>query len=655
MLKEKAVEELGQACLLMPAWIRSALAANDRLKLLLTLLQSAWQQAQTGKTQGLSFDAELRKAGCPDVGLIEGLAERAYLDDDRLVATGLQVIFRTLEADIALMARPVLAQTAQGDAAEVAALQARCEGWRARLVELAQGDELAHDELVALTHGDRKVGDSFHLLVMDLHKRINQLSQSLSTEVIDGAHVWQVHDTDRPFIQAFMRGIAHTARLKFAHPGLDTAVTRDGDVLLIQNDIGTNDAHVLVIQVEGEEVRLTYSDLHRSRFDFFRSLLEEVGFGWTVDTPRVCEGLNEGRPYQVGHARFQSDDPQAVFDALESLGARIVFVIDWNRARKRLMLFVSKPVAIALLHTAAREQHGHMAWLLAGGEKLVYETMQQFDEQLFRIGERLDTALGEQAAQRFLGQLMRTASELMLQGMPAAVVADEARLLLSRAVRQRSHEFDLLADHAATIHALAEALQVSLELLLGGGSQAEIDRIDARAKEWERRADELLIKARTRLDRRPTRNPFVDMMSHADDVADALEEAHFVLGLLAQTGLLVPPAVHAEIKALALATLGAVQDWVRVVEMARHTYMENDAVEQEALLKVIWQILYAERHCDVLFRNVRRALIRERLSDPNALVLLTDLASAMERSTDALLCSGHALRNMVIQRSEVFL
>jgi len=29
-----------------------------------------------------------------------------------------------------------------------------------------------------------------------------------------------------------------------------------------------------------------------------------------------------------------------------------VFVIDWNRARKRLMLFVSKPVAVSLLQAA---------------------------------------------------------------------------------------------------------------------------------------------------------------------------------------------------------------------------------------------------------------------------------------------------------------
>jgi len=665
MLKEKAVEELGSASLLMPAWVTAALAANDRLKLYLTLLQSTWHQAQTGKPQGMSFEAELRKAGCPEAGVLNGMGEHAYLDDDRLVATGLQAVFKGLAQDLHTMARPVLAQPdaepvlqAEPHAATAqqhAAFATRTAHWLAQVQALAGSDELSHDALVSLTHGERKRGDSFHLLVMDLHKQINALSKQLSTQVVDGAHVWQIRDDDLPFVRAFMRGIAHTAALKFSHPGLDTAITRDGDTLLIQNDIGTNDAHVLVIQVRPEGISLTYSDLHRGRFEFFKGMLEEVGYQWTVDQPRVTTGLNDGKPYQVGHARFESSDTTALCEALESLGARIVFVIDWNRARKRLMLFVSKPVAVALLQTAAREQHGHMGWLLAGGEQLVYDTMQQFDDKLFRIGERLDTALGEGAAQRFLAQLMRTASEMLQQGLPITVVADEARLLLSRAVRQRSFEFDLLADHAATMHALAESLEAAIEAWLTGADATEITDIGARAKEWERRADELLIKARNRLDRRPVRSPFVDMMSHADDVADALEEGHFVLELMAQTSVRVPAPVHGELKSLALATQGALQDWVRVVEMARHTYMENDLLEQESLLKLIWQILYAERHCDVLFRGVRRLLIRERLQDPNALVLITDLASAMERATDALLCAGHAMRNMVIQRSEVFL
>ncbi len=41
MDKQKAVATLGQNSLLLPAWITAALLANDRLKLYLSVLQSA--------------------------------------------------------------------------------------------------------------------------------------------------------------------------------------------------------------------------------------------------------------------------------------------------------------------------------------------------------------------------------------------------------------------------------------------------------------------------------------------------------------------------------------------------------------------------------------------------------------------------------------
>lgn len=109
---------------------------------------------------------------------------------------------------------------------------------------------------------------------MDMHRTLNALASQVETENLDGAHVWNILPEDRPLVRAFMRGLARTAALKFGHPGLDTAVTRDGARLLIQNDIGTNDAHVLVIEVEEHGISLTYSDLHAPRFAFFRRMLE---------------------------------------------------------------------------------------------------------------------------------------------------------------------------------------------------------------------------------------------------------------------------------------------------------------------------------------------------------------------------------------------
>ena len=103
----------------------------------------------------------------------------------------------------------------------------------------------------AMTSADRASGDSLHILVMDLHKAINALQAQFADESIDGARVWRIEPADRPLIRAFMAGLNETAPLKFDHPGLGTIATRTAARLVIENDIGTTDAHVLVLHVEG--------------------------------------------------------------------------------------------------------------------------------------------------------------------------------------------------------------------------------------------------------------------------------------------------------------------------------------------------------------------------------------------------------------------
>ena len=90
---------------------------------------------------------------------------------------------------------------------------------------------------------------------MDLHQELNRLQQRLATERIDGAQVYGVLEDDRPLIAAFMAGVNRTRELKFDHPGLGTTATRSGERLVIQNDIGMTEAHVLVVHVEGGQSR----------------------------------------------------------------------------------------------------------------------------------------------------------------------------------------------------------------------------------------------------------------------------------------------------------------------------------------------------------------------------------------------------------------
>ena len=647
MLKEKAVASLGQASLLLPAWIRAALAANDRLKLYLSLLQAAAQHAKSPDSPIADWGSDLGEAGPENTDWVRDMVRTTYLDDGVLVVAGLDKLVAALQRDLSVMARPLCDSPGH----EHTDFSARRDFWLARLQSIDQAEGLSPKAISDLTHGSRSGSDSFHLLVMDLHKELNVMSTSLSTEEIDGAHVWQIEPDDRPLVQAFMKGLHHTAPLKFSHPGLDTAVTRDSARLLIQNDIGTNDAHVLVVEVEGNHVRLTYSDLHTERFAFFQRMLAEIGFSWTVFEPVTTGGLNDGKPYTMGRATIKRENRSDLLVVLEAMASRIVFVIDWNRARKRLQNFVRKPQAVALLQLAAANEWGHMAWLLAGGERLVYGAMQAVDSEAFRIGDRLDDVLGQGPANEFLLSLLRVSSVMLLRQQPVSLVADQARLLLARALRQRTFEFDLLGEHAAYCHALAQALCSALDSPGPWNEQASAE-LQVRAKAWERHADHLLVDARQRAQRHARWLQMLNLLEKSDDVADGLEEALFVVSMTQRppvSGL--PAPVTDVVRRLAAETLAAIQDLVKAIEIARHLSEGSDAQDNEAFLQTIWRIVRSERQCDDLQRQARLSILAHLHTSPAAFYLANELAATIETVSDHLLAMGHALRGLVFERT----
>ena len=441
-----------------------------------------------------------------------------------------------------------------------------------------------------------------------------------------------------------MRGVERTRALKLDHPGLDTSATRDGQRLLIQNDIGTNDVHVLVLQVQARDLTLTYSDLHRPRFEFFQRLLGEIGAQWSDDTTRTTPELNRGDAYQVGTAQWQASDETELLRQLEAVGARIVFLIDWNRARKRLQFFVGKDEAVAVLHEAAQREVGHMAWLAAGGERLVWNAMAAQGEGRFRLGDRLDEVLGADTASAWLLDLLVLSAQAVARHQPAAYVGDEARLLLARRLQGRHDEAQLLQEHAAWCHALAQALRDGLshgvEREAGAAAQ-----LATKAKDWERQADELVVQARARAERQPALQDQAHLLQRADDVADSLEEACFVLSLIADGHHGWGPGVRTAMQALADAVLAAVQEHVKAVSIcAAH---DSGADDQDQAIDALWRVVQAERQCDELLRSARRALVRE-VADATSLMLGNELAAALELASDHLLAVGHALRRRTL-------
>ncbi len=674
MQKSEAVAAMGKSSLLIPAWIKAALAANDRLKLYLTILQASAAHAARPDAKVLDLSLETTAAGIEGRWLREVLAGSSHVDG-ALFIPDLGRIAQRLVEDLRVMARPLLEDNSAGEDT-----RDRVNHWIEWLDQLGDNAKnrqtLSEEQLRSLTSGkrvskkpDKQVGkregkrghgdDSLHLLVMDLHKQLNRLAGTLSNEQIAGAHVWQLIPADRARVAAFMQGLNRTAPLKFDHPGLDTAATRDGKRLLLQNDIGTNDAHVLVLQVEGQTVTLHYSDLHRSRFEFFQELLNPFGAKWAETQSKVDASLNQGQAYTFGTAQFVCATEAELDKTLMGIGSRIVFLIDWNRARKRLLPFVGKADAIGVLSEAARLDAGHMAWLKVGGEQIIFSAMQAAGEGAFHIGDRLNAVLGDPDAKAFLVEVLCLASKALLAGQPAALVVDETRMLLARRMRQRSSEFDLIEEHAAYCHALAQAVSDGLahDLTSESGkrdhkaSGKAARKLAERAKSWERKADHLVMRARDQAQCQRRWQPVVRLLELSDDIADALEEAAFLLSLIAEDHRQGWSAeVHEIVSKLAQAVLFAMQEHIKALAIARRLGHGNEAGDNDAFLAASWNVLRSERECDELLRAARRAILAS-VKDPAALMLANNLAIALELASDRLLVAGYALRDVAFDQA----
>jgi uncharacterized protein Yka (UPF0111/DUF47 family) len=208
----------------------------------------------------------------------------------------------------------------------------------------------------------------------------------------------------------------------------------------------------------------------------------------------------------------------------------------------------------------------------------------------------------------------------------------------------------LLDDHAAYCQALAQA--VSDALAHGhDGLQARAQDLAAMAKAWERRADHLVMQARQEAERQPRWRPIARLLALSDDVADALEEAAFMMSLIAdhhQKGW--THDVRQALSKLAQTVLQATQDHIKALAIARTLSGQSDTADSDAFLAASWSVVRAERQCDELLRHARRTILRT-IDDAPSLMLANDLAMTLELASDRLLTAGYGLRDVVFDKA----
>ena len=213
-MKSEIIARLGQTDILLPSLIAEGLSANDRVKTRLSVLQAAGRHARAPDSAKFDLTDECHAAGL-DTMAMELLVNRARLLAGELVtAPGLDSLGSAIWDDVATMIRAVEA----GDKVVGEAARERLSAIRSTN-EPESSDTLALAQIAGLTGISSGGSAGLHRLVMDLHRSLNGLAAGHAEEVLAGAHVYGLLPQDRPVIEAFMRGVEATRRLKFDHPG----------------------------------------------------------------------------------------------------------------------------------------------------------------------------------------------------------------------------------------------------------------------------------------------------------------------------------------------------------------------------------------------------------------------------------------------------
>ena len=633
-LKREIVSELGEAEFLLPDQIARALIANDQVKYYFALLQTARQNADRPRVPTPDLKAERLACQLSDASLDDVVAGTKKDRTSGYRIPRLPEILRHTWTGVETMLTCLPVRKRRALAA------------RLKRIDVPQIDHgaIGADSIDAMTSGDRKRGDSLHSLVMDAHRAINELQAETADEMLAGARVHRLSEQGRQLVQAFMYGLNRTAPLKFDHLGLGTTATEHCGQVLLQNDIGTTDAHVLVIRVQDHVTTLTYTDVHRPRLKFFQRLLSPFAVAWEEVDVKTSDKLEAGS-YLLTTGTYRAKDDADLKRYLEHLGSRIVFLIDWNRARKRLRGFVDNRRAIEVLGWAADNDLGHRGLLEIGGEKALAEAVEYAAGDRLRYGDRLDELISADNACAFLRHALKAASVGLRQRRSRRTILDEIKADLRRYFdNARLQIFDLAARHAAIGYDLAVSIR---EVFEAGGNElgSTTPALAERAAAWEANADRLLNLARDDVHRFERPQSLLRFLEYADDAVDEMEEAASLLDLVRLLPL-ESPTIEA-LRSLSDLVLASAQELVKCVECAATITRADVRDDIDDFLQCLEQLVDIEHRADAQTRALQRAAITRDL-DHRGLYLAHQLSGALESATDAHMHAGHALRGYLM-------
>jgi hypothetical protein len=452
---------------------------------------------------------------------------------------------------------------------------------------------------------------------------------------IDGAAITGLSAVDRRLVRAFLQGLNETAR-ELDRSGLRTLATRDGDRLAIQSELATKDAHV-VVQVASDATTVVYTDRHRPRSRFFRELLRPYDVEWETSRPSTAIEKNVGQ--------YTAPSQQELEEFLKCVGSRLTYLVDWNRARKRLSRVVRNADAIALLKWAADNNIGHRAFLQAGDVRLVHAALERAAPVRMWHSGRLDDLLGRDAARLFLMAVMRIAASGRASGRSARLVANEIEAELHLYL-QRSDRTLLgaAADQATVIAAAVEWISRAMRRLKSRDMRPESAAVVSVIRTWRARADEFTRRTERLVAQSPDAWRFRQLMGDSDRAVKVLERTAFTLTL-------VPAEIDPSLLALLDSFCGlvnyGVREYVRLLDEARDLSRAPDRSDLEQFLVTVDRLVALEDHCNAAERTMLERLIQGS-ADFRELYLLSAITEHLDSAFEMLVRSSLIVREHVV-------
>jgi uncharacterized protein Yka (UPF0111/DUF47 family) len=196
----------------------------------------------------------------------------------------------------------------------------------------------------------------------------------------------------------------------------------------------------------------------------------------------------------------------------------------------------------------------------------------------------------------------------------------------------------LAAEHAGLIFEIAGLVRDGL-----ASAPEALNSAVRRAGRCEHDADRLVLEIRQAVRRRPDYGVFLSLLEAADDAADELEDAAFLLKLNALHGKALAP-----LRSLADLLVEASQEWIKALGHAAQIGGSASSAETEDFLTAIDRVAALEHTADEAQRSVDAIAILD-ASDFRQLHLFVSIGGKLEAAADALKHACLILRDHVLE------